>query len=94
MRYRVLTIGPDVELLTTRQALLASRGYDSVIATPEDFEEALRSGSFDLVILSATLTQEERYHIQARLPANTRCLVLEALVWPGELAGIVAEALG
>jgi DNA-binding response OmpR family regulator len=78
----------------TRQALLASRGYDSVIATPGEFDEKLRSDKFDLVILSVTLSQEERRHIEAELPANTRPLVLETLVWPDDLLRLVAEALG
>ena len=50
MRYRILAIGIDMGLLETRQALLTSRGYDSVIATPEDVDEKLPSGRFDLVI--------------------------------------------
>jgi hypothetical protein len=78
----------------TRQALLASRGYDSVIATPGEFDEKLRSDKFDLVILSVTLSQEERRHIEAELPASTRPLVLETLVWPDDLLRLVAEALG
>jgi hypothetical protein len=93
MRYRVLTVGTDVSLLTTRQALLVSRGYDSLIATLHDFDEKLLSDRFDLVILSAMLSHEEKRHIQAKLPAGTRSLVLEALVWPADLLRIVAEAL-
>jgi hypothetical protein len=42
---RILTVGIDLDLLTTRQAVLMSRGYDSLIATPEDFDEKLQSGS-------------------------------------------------
>lgn len=94
MRYRVLTVGTDVGLLTTRQALLVSRGYDSLIATPEDLDEKLRSAKFDLVILSAMLSQGEKGHILAKLPAGTRPLVLETLVWPNELLRMVAETLG
>jgi DNA-binding response OmpR family regulator len=94
MRYRVLTVGTDVALLATRQALLVSRGYDSVIATPEDFDEKLRSAKFDLVILSAILSQEERGRILAELPSGRRLLVLETLVWPNDLLRMVAEALG
>jgi hypothetical protein len=60
---RILTVGIDVGLLATRQALLVSRGYDSLITTPEDFDEKLHSGKFDLVVLSATLSQEVRSHI-------------------------------
>jgi DNA-binding response OmpR family regulator len=91
---RVLTVGTDVDLLATRQALLVSRGYDSLIATPEDVDEKLQSGKFDLVILSAMLSREDKSQIQAKLPAGTRPLALEALVWPDELLRIVAEALG
>jgi DNA-binding response OmpR family regulator len=94
MRYRVLTVGTDVDLLTARQALLASRGYDSLIATPEDVDEKLHSGRFDLVILSVMLSQEEKRHIQTKLPAGTRPLVLETLVWPDDLLRMVDEALG
>jgi len=94
MQYRVLSVGTDPSLLTTRQALLASEGYESLIATPEDVDEKLHSGRFDLVILSAMLSQEEKLHIQAKLPAGTRPLVLETFVWPNELLRMVAEALG
>jgi DNA-binding response OmpR family regulator len=93
MQNRVLTVGTDMSLLATRQAVLASCSYDSVIATPHDLDEKLRSGRFDLVILSTMLSQEEKRHIQAKLPAGTRTLVLERLVWPVELLRIVAEAL-
>jgi DNA-binding response OmpR family regulator len=93
MQYRVLSVGIDLGLLTTRQALLASRGYDSEIATPEDVDEKLRSGTFDLVILSVSLSPEEKRHIQASLQAGTRPLVLETFVLPGELLRMVTGAL-
>jgi hypothetical protein len=93
MRYRVLSVGADISLLASRKALLDSRGYDSVIATIHDFDEKLNSDRFALVILSATLTQEEKRDIQAKLPAGTRPLVLETLVWPEELLHLVAGAL-
>jgi hypothetical protein len=91
---RILTVGIDVDLLTTRQAVLTSRGYDSPIATPGDVDEKLQSGRFDLVILSVMLSQDEKRRIQAKLPAGTRALVLESLVWPNELLRMVAEVLG
>jgi hypothetical protein len=93
MQYRVLCVGIDVGLLTTRQALPVSRGYDSPIATLGNFEEKLQSGRFDLFILSVMLSQEEKRQIQAQLPAGTRPLVLERLVRPEELLRMVAEAL-
>ena len=94
MRYRVLIVGIDVDLLQIRQVLLTSWGYDSLIATPEDVDEKLQSSRFDLVILSVTLSQEEKRRIQAKLSAGTRTLVLKTQVWPEELRRAVAEALG
>ncbi len=76
-----------------RQVLLKSWDYDSLIATPEDVDEKLESDRFDLVILSQTLSQEEKRRIQAKLPAGTRSLVLETFVWPEDLRRAVAEAL-
>jgi hypothetical protein len=94
MRYRVLIVGIDVDLLEIRQVLLNSWGYDSQIATPEDVDEKLQSGRFDLVIFSVTLSQEEKRQIQDKIPAGARSLVLKTLVWPDELRRTVAEALG
>ena len=76
-----------------RQVLLTSWGYDSLIATPEDVDEKLQSGRFDLVILSLMLGQEVKRQIQAKLPAGTRPLLLKTVVWPEELRRTVAEAL-
>ena len=94
MRYRVLIVGRDVDLLMIRQVLLTSWGYDSLIATPEDVDEKLQSGRFDLVILSLMLGQEVKHQIQAKLPAGTRPLLLKTVVWPEELRRTVEEALG
>ena len=61
MAYRILTVGIDAGLLSSRQALLTSRGHDSLIATPRDVDEKLQSGKFDLVILSVMLSPDEKY---------------------------------
>jgi hypothetical protein len=79
--------------LRLAQALLASRGHESLITTPEDVDEKLRSGTFDLVILSVMLSPEDKRLIRPKLPAGTRVLVLETLVLPNELLRMVAEAL-
>ena len=93
MRYRILCVGTDLGLLKTRQAVLDACGYDSAIATPETFDEKLRFGSFDLVILSMMLSEQQKRDIQAKLPAGARPLVLETMVRPDELLSMVAEAL-
>jgi DNA-binding response OmpR family regulator len=93
MEYRVLCVGLDADFLKTRQALLSASGYDSATARPPDVDEKLLSGSFDLVILSVMLSEEEKHHIQSQIPAGTRVLVLRTLVWPKELLTLVADAL-
>ncbi len=93
MRYRILSVGTDLGLLNTRRAVLDLCGYDSATATPEDCEEMLRFGTFDLVILSVMLSEQQKREITAKLPARTRALVLETMVRPDELLSMVAEAL-
>ena len=74
MRYRVLIVGRDVDLLMIRQVLLTSWGYESLIATPEDVDEKLQSGRFDLVILSLMLGQEVKRRFKPNFrPARARC---------------------
>jgi DNA-binding response OmpR family regulator len=91
---RILSVGMDLDHLKTRQALLASCGYDCLTATLEDVHEKLRSGRFDLVIISVMVSMEETRHILAQLPPGTRPLVLETLALPDELLRLVTEALG
>jgi DNA-binding response OmpR family regulator len=93
MGRRILCVGIDPDLLTTPQALLAYRGYDPVIATPEDVDEKLRFGTFDLAILSVMLSPEDKLVVRSKLPAGTRVLALETIVWPEELLKLVAKAL-
>jgi DNA-binding response OmpR family regulator len=94
MGLRVLCVGIDPGLLSTRQAVLAACGYDCVIATPEDVDEKLRFGTFDLAILSVMLSHEETLTVLSKLSAGTRVLALETIVWPDELLKLVAKALG
>jgi DNA-binding response OmpR family regulator len=82
-----------MRLLTTRQALLVSQGYDCLIATPADFEEKLSAGRFDLVILSVMLSEEDKGHIRSKMPAGTKLVTLTTLVMPEQLIRVVTEAL-
>ena len=92
-RFRILCVGVDIRLLTTRQALLVSQGYDCLIATPADIGEKLSPGRFNLVILSMMISEEDKGHIRTKAPAGTRVVTLTSLVIPKELLRIVAEAL-
>jgi DNA-binding response OmpR family regulator len=93
MRHRILSVGIDLDLLTTRQALLEYHGYDCVTATPKDVYDKLNAGTFDLVILSLMLSRGDKSRILSALPPGTRPLALELLVMPDQLLRMVAEAL-
>jgi hypothetical protein len=93
MRFRILCVGADVGLLASRQALLASRSFDSQVVKPEEFDQEFQSGRFDLVILSATLNEEAKRRIQGEIQGGTKMLVLESLVWPEEFVAMVGMAL-
>jgi hypothetical protein len=57
---RVLCVGKDLELLQTRCAVLMTSGYDAQPATLPEAEILLRTGQFDLVVVSAWLSEWER----------------------------------
>jgi DNA-binding response OmpR family regulator len=73
MGYRILAVGTDVKLLETRHALLASCGYDPMTATPENVDEKLQAGGFDLVILSVMLSEEAQGRIRISFRLGHGC---------------------
>jgi DNA-binding response OmpR family regulator len=94
MSPRILSVGVDPRLLKTRQMLLASRGYDVSTATPSNVDDKLSGRTFDLVILSVMLGEQEQNRIIDRLPPETKSLPLRHFVRPEELFDMVAMAVG
>jgi DNA-binding response OmpR family regulator len=90
---RILCVGTDEQMLSTRCAVLNARGYASQSATPIDVDERLRASEFDLVILSVMLSDREKQRIKANLPSGSRVLDLDTLVFPAELFGLIRRAV-
>jgi hypothetical protein len=70
---RLLCVGKDPELLRTRCAVLGSAGYNAKSAVLPEAETLLRTEEFDLIIVSAGLSDWERGRIlsqPARLPRS------------------------
>ena len=88
----ILNVGKEIEFLTVRCAVLASDGYTADWATPGDFSQKIGQRRFDLVILSAVLSAEEKRSIQAMIPADVRVIDLDRLILPTELLRLVAES--
>ncbi len=68
----ILCVGKDIDLLTSRCRVLAFEGYFADWATPDDFLKKLSAGRFDLVILSAVLSDDEKRLAHQVIPANLR----------------------
>jgi DNA-binding response OmpR family regulator len=94
VRLRILCVGVDPRLLKSRQMILASRGYDASTATSLNVDTKLAAGTFDLVILSAMLSDEEKSRVESILPPETKVISLTTLVHPDDLFELVTRAIG
>jgi DNA-binding response OmpR family regulator len=89
---RLLCVGKDRELLQTRCAVLTQSGYDAQAATLPEAEILLRAEEYDLVIVSAWLSEWEGGRILAAA-GKTPPLVLGELTLAWELLAKVERLL-
>jgi hypothetical protein len=92
--HRILCIGNDVDLLTSRCAVLATDGHEAELADPLEATPALHTTRFDLVILCTTLHPQQEQQFRNEVPAGTRILALTGFIRPAELLSAVAQLLG
>jgi hypothetical protein len=90
---RILCIGKDSGLLRSRCAVLSHAGYDAQAAMYSDAESLLRTEEFDLIILSAILSDEEKDHISAVVNGGAPILPLKKLIFASELLTEVEQRL-
>ena len=85
---RLLCTGNEADLLESRCTLLRHSGYEAQASTLQEAEILLRTEKYDLVIISAWLSEWERDQI---LPAagKTPTYVLSGLTFTSELLGEV-----
>ena len=91
---RILCIGKDSGLLRSRCAVLAHAGYDAHYVMYPDAEPLLTREPFDLIILSAILSQEEKDQIWTIVGDTPPILTLKKLVFASELLRDVEQRLG
>jgi hypothetical protein len=89
---RLLCVGKELDLLRTRCDVLSQSGYDGQSASLEEAEALLLKEEFDLVIVSAWLTESERDRILAAA-GLTPTLVLHKLTFAPELLAEVERRL-
>jgi len=92
MPARLLCVGNGVDHLQTRCAVLGSAGYDAKSAAPLEAEILLRTEEFDLVIVSAWLSEWEKGKILATA-GKTPALVLTEFTLADKLLGQVERML-
>jgi hypothetical protein len=89
---RLLCVGLDLNLLQIRCAVLKSAGYDAELATVAEAEILLRTEKFDLVIVSAIMSQKEKGSVISAAGA-TPMLVLDGVMFPLNLLAEVDRLL-
>jgi hypothetical protein len=77
----------------TRCSILKNAGYDARAAWLGEAQTLLRGQTFDLVILSALLSDEEIGQIATAAGSKTQIMILSGFVWPSALLAEVAERL-
>ena len=91
---RILCIGKDSGLLRSRCAVLSHAGYDAQYVMYPYAEPLLTREPFDLIILSAILSQEEKDQIWTIVGDTPPILTLKKLVFASELLRDVEQRLG
>jgi hypothetical protein len=89
---RLLCVGKDQELLQTRCAVLSRSGYDAQAVILGKAESLLRTSEFDLVVISAWLSEWEQDHILSAVGV-TPTLVLTELTLADDLLAKVERRL-
>jgi hypothetical protein len=90
---RLLCVGKNVDLLETRCAVLGSAGYNAKSAALPEAATLLATEEFDLVIVSAWLSEWEDRHIRSAA-GKTPTLVLTELTLADKLLAEVQRLLG
>ena len=89
---RLLCVGKELDFLQIRCAVLSHSGYDAKSATVAEAEILLLTEEFDLVIVSAFLSQEERGCVISAA-CETPTLVLDGLTFAPDLLAEVERRL-
>ena len=89
---RLLCVGDDPALLETRCAVLNQAGYDAQAATVSEFESLLPIERFDLIIVSAWLTEWNRDQIISAV-GSSATLELHGLTLASDLLAQVERLM-
>jgi hypothetical protein len=86
---RIFCIGADESLLRTRCAVLARNGHEALCSLFRNAEGILRSEPFDLIVVSAFLSDREKAEVLTIVDGKTPTIMLEGLTMAPELLTLV-----
>lgn len=93
---RLLCVGNELDHLRTRCAVLSHSGYDAQSATVPEAETLLSTEQFDLIIVSAWLSEPESEPERNRIlwaAGSTPSLLLQGFITAEELLAEVERLL-
>jgi len=91
-RPQILCVGHEPDLLELRCSILNQAGYDCRAANVEEAEAFLEPRKFDLVIVSARVSEEEKRRITA-LANGTPLFFLNGVTFPRDLLKKVSDLI-
>jgi DNA-binding response OmpR family regulator len=91
-RPQILCVGHEPDLLELRCSILNQAGYDCRAANVEEAEAFLKPRKFDLVIVSARVSEEEKRRVTA-FAHGTPLFFLNGVTFPRDLLKKVADLI-
>jgi DNA-binding response OmpR family regulator len=90
---QILCVGNELDLLELRCSILEQAGYACDAARLNEADTLLKSGRFDLVIVSARVSEHEKRHVTS-LAQTTPLLFLDGVTFPRDLLKDVSDLIG
>jgi DNA-binding response OmpR family regulator len=91
-RPQILCVGHEPDLLALRCAILDQAGYASVSAKVEEAEALLKREKFDLVIVSARVSEQEIRRLRSLTP-DIPVVLLDGVTFPRDLLKHVSDLM-
>ena len=85
----ILCVGTPPDLRDSRQLVLRSAGYDASSMDAAKAIEVLHTKTFDIVVISVSVSEEERTHLRQVVPERTRILQLGDFTPPQKLLEMI-----
>ena len=87
--HTILCVGTPADLRHSRQLVLQSAGYETSSMDAVEATNALLTTTFDVVVISMTVSEHERNLIRQAIPEQTRIVQLSYFTSPQELLALI-----